>query len=96
MDDFYKLEQADGMVIYTQILNSFGDFYFTFYYFSKDLDSPIFKLTRKNLEREFGDNPCFIAELNKDIKWYEDYTAVDRKKTFLNLLKYTGIVSTNN
>jgi len=86
-DDFYKLEQAGGMVIYSQSLSPFGDFVFTFYFFSKTLDSPIFKLTHKNLVKEFAGNKCFLEEVEKKIKWYEDYSTVDRKKHIYKIIE---------
>jgi outer membrane pore protein E len=85
--EFYQIDQADSIVVYIQTINPFRDFPFTFYFFSKNLDSPIYKLTRKNLEKEFGSNTCFMQELDKKIKWFEDYSAIDLKKNVYKIVE---------
>jgi hypothetical protein len=87
-DDFYLIEQTDSLIIYTQTFYpNFWDFPNVFYFFSRDLDAPIFKLTRKNLEKEFSSNKCFLEKIGKEIKWYEDYSVVDRKNHVFKIVE---------
>jgi hypothetical protein len=59
-EDYYKLEEAKGMAIYTSLFISGSE---TFY--SLDLTSSIHRLTKKNLEIDFQDHPQFLKEMKK-------------------------------
>jgi hypothetical protein len=85
--DFYEISEMDTIIVYAQTINPFRDFPYTFYFFSKNLDSPVYKLTRENLEKEFGKNACFMAQMNQKINWFEDYSAVDRKKHIYKIVE---------
>lgn len=56
----------------------------TDYYFSLDLQSEMYPLKFKYLQKVFSDNPCFLNKLNQNLKWYQDYSSFNRKtKQFL-------------
>jgi hypothetical protein len=59
-EDFYKIEEAGGLIIYSSVFVS-GDEIF----YSKSLTSSIRRLTLKNLKEDFGNYPDFIAEAEK-------------------------------
>jgi hypothetical protein len=59
-EDFYKIEEAGGLIIYSSVFVS-GDEIF----YSKSLTSSIRRLTLKNLKEDFGNYPDFIDEAEK-------------------------------
>jgi hypothetical protein len=63
-EDYYRLEEIKGLVIYTSAFNS-GDEYF----YSRSLSSKIHRLNLKNIEEDFKDQPAFVdavKTLNKE------------------------------
>jgi hypothetical protein len=44
----------------------YGDMSDTYYYFSKDIFSPIFVLTKENLLKEYADNASFCNAVQKE------------------------------
>jgi hypothetical protein len=59
-EDYYKVEEAGSMILYSSVFVS-GDEIF----YSKDLTSPIHRLTLQNLKDDFKDNPEFLDEAKK-------------------------------
>jgi outer membrane pore protein E len=59
-EDFYGVEEEGGLIIYSSVHVS-GDEVF----YSRDLSSPIRRLTMKNLEEDFAAYPDFIASVKK-------------------------------
>jgi hypothetical protein len=59
-EDFYKIEEAGGLIIYSSVFIS-GDEIF----YSTSLTSSIRRLTLRNLKEDFKNYPGFIAELEK-------------------------------
>ncbi|HZY80298.1 MAG TPA: hypothetical protein VFE50_12290 [Cyclobacteriaceae bacterium] len=57
---FYKVESSGDIVIYSQpgIFKTAGT---TFYYFSRSMESPIYRLTKRNLRR-FHQDPHLIRD----------------------------------
>lgn len=55
-EDYYKIMEAGGIVIYTSVFVS-GDEPF----YSINLTSPIHRLNLKNLEKDFNDQPAFVT-----------------------------------
>jgi hypothetical protein len=82
-EDFYKIEQAEDLIIYSSGFVS-GDELF----YSKDLTSPIHRLTFANLKRDFGNYPEFIAEAKK-LKRKPEGLATRNEKGFAILRLYT-------
>jgi len=76
---FYKIRQIGSLIMYSQTIQEYKDFPYTFYYFSKTLESPIFVLKWKNIKEQFKDNACFLEKLEQDIKWYQDYSNLDKE-----------------
>lgn len=59
-EDFYKIEEAKGLIIYSSVLISDGDIFY-----SKDLTSPVHRLTFGNLKSDFSKDTQFIAAAKK-------------------------------
>ena len=59
-EDFYKIEEAGGLIIYSSVFVS-GDEIF----YSPTLTSSIRRLTLENLKEDFGNYPDFIAEVEE-------------------------------
>ncbi|MGZ4072917.1 MAG: hypothetical protein ACXVDZ_05355, partial [Bacteroidia bacterium] len=73
---FYKVEQLDTIMIYSR--NSCdSETNSTDYYFSKNKNSEIYTLSRKNLKKEFAQNSCFVEKLDKYLKWYNGFLSFD-------------------
>ena len=78
-EDYYRIEEIGGLVIYSSVFNSGSE-----NFYSLDVSSPIHRLLVKNLEKDFADQPGFIASL-KHIKQglYEDISKRDEKGNFI-------------
>ncbi len=59
-EDFYKIEEAGGLIIYSSVFVS-GDEIF----YSTSLTSSIRRLTLRNLKEDFWNYPDFIAKVEK-------------------------------
>ena len=59
-EDFYKIEEAGGLIIYSSVFVS-GDEIF----YSTSLTSSIRRLTLRNLKEDFRNYPDFIAKVEK-------------------------------
>ena len=59
-EDFYKIEEAGGLIIYSSVFVS-GDEIF----YSTSLTSSIRRLILRNLKEDFSDYPDFIAKVEK-------------------------------
>jgi hypothetical protein len=59
-EDFYKIEEAGGLIIYSSVFVS-GDEIF----YSTNLTSSIRRLTLRNLKEDFWNYPDFIAKVEK-------------------------------
>lgn len=86
-EDFYKIEEAGGLIIYSSLFIS-GDEIF----YSTSLTSSIRRLTLENLKEDFEDYPDFIAELKKMKRQAESLAARD-KDGFRIMDLYTEMVS---
>lgn len=63
--DFYKIEEAKDLIIYSSMFISGNEIFY-----SRSLTSPIHRLNLKNLEVDFKDSPDFITavkKINKDV-----------------------------
>lgn len=82
-DQYFLLRQNSDIVIYSQSHGGYKSST-TSYYFSKELNSKIYPLKQKTIEREFANDTCFLNKLDREIKWYQDFTTYDRRqKTYL-------------
>jgi len=82
-DQYFLLRQNSDIVIYSQSHGGYKSST-TSYYFSKELNSKIYPLKQKAIRREFANDTCFLNKLDKEVKWYQDFTTYDRKqKTYL-------------
>ena len=59
-EDFYKIEEAGGLIIYSSVFVS-GDEIF----YSTNLTSSIRRLTLRNLKEDFWNYPDFITKVEK-------------------------------
>jgi hypothetical protein len=59
-EDYYKIEEAKGLVIYSSRFISGAEIYY-----SLDINSPVRRLTLKNLEADLKDDPDFINAIKK-------------------------------
>jgi len=48
----------------------------------------MFKLTTKNLKKNFSDNPCFLEKIDKELKWYQDYSSFDKSKGIFRIIEF--------
>lgn len=85
--EFIEVRQIDSLVFYSKHRAGYKSSH-TDYFMSKTLDSEVFKLTSKNLKKHFSDNPCFIEKINKELKWYQDYSSFDRSKGSFKLIEF--------
>lgn len=81
-DQYYLLRENSDLVIYSQSHAGYKTSH-TSYYFSKKLDSKIYSLKQKAIKKEFANDTCFLNKLERELKWYQDFTSYDRKhKTY--------------
>lgn len=59
-EDYYKIEEAKGIVIYSSAFISGNEIFY-----SLDLTSPIHRLTMKNIENDFSNYPEFLSSIKK-------------------------------
>lgn len=85
--DFYKVRQIGSLVIYSITRVAGKGLMATTYYFSKSLDAPIFVLKLKNIKEQFKDNSCFLDKVQKDFKWYQDYSNLDKETKSYRIVK---------
>src|SRR6201987_780712 len=85
--EFYKMRAADSMVIYSQTHGGYKGAYVTHYYFIRNLDSPILNLSWKQIKKEYEDKPCFLAAVDKEIKWYQEYDVMDKKTGVFKIME---------
>jgi hypothetical protein len=67
-DGFVKMLNKDGICLYSIRHVAYlkvGAIADTYYYFSKDIYSPIFELTKKNIIKEYADNSSFCDAVQK-------------------------------
>jgi hypothetical protein len=81
-EDFYKIEQAGSLILYSSMFIS-GDEIF----YSTSLTSPIHRLTLRNLKSDFKNDPHFIAEAKK-LKRHPDGLATRTSNGFEILKLY--------
>ena len=74
---FYRLNQIDSLVVYS-MHHSTGKSSHTSYYFSKNVNSDIFQLTKKKLRIQFASDSCFLESIKDGFKWYQDYSKFDK------------------
>ena len=63
-EDFYRVEEVRGLVIYTSAFTGGNEFFY-----SRNLTSKIHRLNLKKIENDFKDQPAFVEavkELNKE------------------------------
>lgn len=66
-DDFVEVLYKEGICLYSlhKVAHTKPPIYNTYYYFSKDIFSPIFVLTKKNLLKEYANNASFCDAVQK-------------------------------
>jgi len=77
--EFYRVRQIGSLIIYSQTIEDILNSTYTFYCFSRTLDSPIYILKWKNIKEQFKDNACFIEKIETETKWYQDYSNLDKE-----------------
>lgn len=87
----YRVLQYDGMIIYSFKGLAYHSKNHTQYYFSENIDSPMFKLNLPNLKECYKSNQAFIDVLEKDkdlavTYWKNGLISMDENGKF-NLLK---------
>jgi hypothetical protein len=75
---FYRLNQLASLVVYS-IHHSTGKSSHTDYYFSKNENSEIFRLTRKKLRTQFASDSCVLEAIKFGFKWYQSYSKFDKQ-----------------
>ena len=68
-DCFVEVLYKEGICLYSRHIveqMKYGDMSDTYYYFSKDIFSPIFVLTKENLLKEYADNASFCNAVQKE------------------------------
>jgi hypothetical protein len=92
LEDYYKIEDVKGLILYSSLFLSGKE---TFY--SLDLTSPIHRLTKINLEKDFKDYPQFIKAIKKPHKNFKgDLATRDNKGAFVINKIYRKTISGNN
>ncbi|MBI2721944.1 MAG: hypothetical protein HYX39_07200 [Bacteroidetes bacterium] len=86
-DQYYLLRQNSIPVIYSQTHSGHNSSH-TSYYFSKDLDSDIYSMKIKNFKKYFQGDECFLNKIKKDLKWYQNYSAFDKKNKTFYIVKF--------
>jgi hypothetical protein len=80
-EDYYKIEEAKELIIYTSALIGIGGLEI---FYSIDLTSPIHRLTIRNLEVDFKNYPEFVKAAKKaNRKIRGDIAARDKHGAFL-------------
>lgn len=85
--EFLKVRQIDTLIVYSRSRPGYKTSH-TDYYLSKTLDSEVFGLSMKNLEKHFGDNPCFLDKINNELKWYQEYASFDKSKGTFKIVEF--------
>jgi hypothetical protein len=78
--EFYKVRQIGSLIIYSKSGLGFRGIASTHYYFSKSLDDKIYSLSWENIKDQFKDNTCFLENIEKKTKWYQDYSSWNKEK----------------
>jgi hypothetical protein len=77
-EDYYKILEKKDLIIYSSAFVSGSEIFY-----SRGLNSPIYRLTKKDLERDFKDHPEFLKaadKLSKETKG--DLAALNPDKSF--------------
>lgn len=78
--EFYKVRQIGSLIIYSKAGLGFRGIAFTHYFFSKTLDDKIYSLSWENIKNQFKNNKCFLENIKRKIKWYQDYSSWNKQK----------------
>lgn len=86
-EQYYLLRQNSIPAIYSQTHSGRYSSH-TSYYFSKDLESEIVSMKVKNLKKYFEGDNCFLNKIKNNLKWYQDYSAFDKKNKTFYIVKF--------
>lgn len=76
--EYYKVNQASLIQIYSQQHKEENRAYHTHFYFSKGLNNELYSLDWKNLKNQFSQDKKFLSLIKAEFKWYKNYSAYDR------------------
>jgi hypothetical protein len=77
-EDFYRIEETSGLVIYTSVMISGSEVFY-----SRDLASPIRRLLMKNIEEDFSGDPGFVEAVKAQSKKELDGVAARNDNGYL-------------
>lgn len=86
-EQHYLLRQSSSLIIYSQTHTGYKSSY-TSYYFSKNLDSEIYSLKWKNIVKQFPNDTCFLGKLDRELKWYQDYSNYNKKDKSYRIVEF--------
>lgn len=49
-----------------------------------------------NFKTEFADNPCFLERMDKELKWYEGYSAYDKAGNSYKVVQFHRSCAAND
>lgn len=85
-EDFYKVEEIKGLIIYTSVFWGGAE-----YFYSLNISSPIHRLNMNNLQKDFSENSEFISEIKK-AKLFDGLSTKNDKSEFVINLIYDKIL----
>lgn len=88
--DFYYVRQLDTMIIYSRKGGKSNK-----YYFSEGGNGKILRLSTNSLKKEFAKNDCFLKKIANGFKWYQDYSAYNKKIKSYRIVEYYKICLNN-
>lgn len=80
-EDFYKIEETKGLIIYTSLFWGGSE-----YFYSLDLSSPIHRLSMNNLQKDFSEDSELISEIKKAKLLDGLITKTDKGSFVINLI----------
>ncbi len=81
--DFYYVRQLDTMIIYSRVGGKSNK-----YYFSEGGNGKILSLGTKSLKKEFANNACLLNKIANEYKWYQDYSAYNKKTKSYRIVEF--------
>jgi hypothetical protein len=76
-EDFYKIEDTTGLILYSSVFFGGAEFFY-----SLNFSSPIHRLSKIHLRKDFSHSPEFISEIKK-VKSLYGLSVKDDKGTFI-------------
>jgi hypothetical protein len=83
--EFFELRQQDILFIYSK---KSGKYSTDSYYFSKGADGKLLSMKWKNIKKEFAENTCFLNKMDKELKWYQDYSSYNSKTKTYRIIEF--------